>query len=413
MDSQNGLFMIKYRKLLNSDTQHSTHNMTEKKTFLLAAVLGLSFSIACSLLADELDAVQEADLQNPLMRSALAFLENPAPLADSVAATEAEMKTYTEMIPGTNLTFTMVPIKGGKFTMGSPDGEEGRNDDEGPQIEIEVKPFWMEEHETTWLAFEQFALKHLRQGRRQTDVLTERERLADALAAPTNLWGISDSHDNKGKAGYPAAGMTIYAAQVYCKWLTAITGRYYRLPTEAEWEYACRAGTATRFSFGDDEGDIDDYAWWFDNTMGDVQQVKQLKPNPWGLYDMHGNVAEWVLERYAADTYANRQPGTFATPVRPALSRVGGQDGINVVRGGSADSDEPADLRSARRLRYDERWRADDPQFPKSIWWITNNPSVGFRVVRPLEPPKTEEEAKLYEPDPQIWLEYRKTNTRD
>ncbi|MCL2005689.1 MAG: formylglycine-generating enzyme family protein [Planctomycetaceae bacterium] len=387
--------------------------MKEKKAYLLAAVLGLSLALACPVAADEADPEREAAMKNPLFQSAMTFLANPAPLPDSVAATEAEMKSYTETIPGTNITFTMVPIKGGKFTMGSPASEEGRNDDEGPQIEIEVKPFWMEEHETTWLAFEQFALRYLRQNRGVSDTLTERERLADALAAPTNLWGISDSHNNKGKAGYPAAGMTMYAAQVYCKWLTAITGRYYRLPTEAEWEYACRAGTATRFSFGDDDGDLDDYAWWFDNTMGDVQQVKQLKPNPWGLYDMHGNIAEWVLERYAADTYANRQPGTFAAPVRPALTRVGGQDGINVVRGGSADSDESADLRSARRLRYDERWRADDPQFPKSIWWIVNNPSIGFRVVRPLEPPKTEEEAKLYEPDPEIWFEYQKSNSRD
>jgi formylglycine-generating enzyme required for sulfatase activity len=306
----------------------------------------------------------------------------------------------------------MIPIKGGKFKMGSPDSEEGRNDDEGPQIEVEVQPFWMGEHETTWREFEQFALKHLRAGRRGTDTLTARDRLADALAAPTAPWGGGDSQKNRGKDGYPAAGITLYAAQVYCKWLTSLTGRYYRLPTEAEWEYACRAGTTTAYSFGDDSDDLDEYAAWFSNSMGDAQRVKTKKPNPWGLYDMHGNVAEWVLELYAKDTYAQRKPGTFATPVKPAVSIMGDRDGINVLRGGSFEHEE-ADLRSASRHRYNEGWRAGDPQYPKSIWWLTDAEHVGFRVVRPLQPPKTEEEAKQYEPDPNVWLEYSLRNSRD
>ena len=383
------------------------------KRTILTAALGLSLALVPPLFAqDEDDPQREEDRRNPIFQSSLTFLANPVPVADSVATTEAEMKPYTDKIPGTELTFKMVPIKGGKFMMGSPDSEEGRSDDEGPQVEVEVQPFWMEEHETTWLHFEQFAMQHLQRNRRESDTLTARDRIADALAAPTNLWGTSDSHDNKGKPGYPATGMTLYAAQMYCKWLTALTGRYYRLPTEAEWEYACRAGSTTMFSFGDDEGNLDDYAQWFDNTLGDVERVKQLKPNAWGLYDMHGNVAEWVLENYAKDTYAHREPGTFAAPVKPPVHRLGMDDGINVVRGGDADTDEPADLRSARRQHYDERWRADDPQFPRSIWWLTNNGHIGFRVVRPLHPPKTEEELKLYEPDPNIWFEYRKVNTR-
>ena len=371
----------------------------------------IAFGLVSPLFAEELDPQREEDKKNPIFQSSLTFLSDPVPVADSVANTEAEMKPYTETIPGTSLTFKMVPIKGGKFMMGSPDSEDGRLDDEGPQIDVEVKPFWMEEHETTWLQFEQFAILYLQRNRRGDNV-TERDRIADALAAPTPLWGTSDSHDNKGKAGYPAAGMTIYAAQMYCKWLTALTGRYYRLPTEAEWEYACRAGTTTAFSFGEDDADIDEYAWWFDNSLGDVQQVKKLKPNAWGLYDMHGNVAEWVLERYASDTYANRQPGSFAAPVRPAATLVSNRDPINVVRGGSADSDEPSELRSARRLQYNEDWRADDPQFPRSIWWLTNNGAVGFRVVRPLHPPTTDDDLKQYEANPAIWLDYRSVNSR-
>ena len=400
------------RMTRNRSTAFDAETAIMKKTTLTAA-LGLSLAFISPLFAQYDDPQKEEDMKNPIFQSSLTFLANPLPVADSAATTEAEMKPYVETIPGTELTFKMIPIKGGKFMMGSPESEEGRSDDEGPQIEVEVLPFWMEEHETTWLQFGQFALRDLQRNRRENDTLIARDRLADALAAPTNLWGTSSSHDNKGKQGYPATGMTIYAAQMYCKWLTALTGRYYRLPTEAEWEYACRAGSTTAYSFGDDDGDLDDYAWWFDNTLGDgVERVKQLKPNAWGLYDMHGNVAEWVLERHAADTYANRQPGTFAAPVRPAATLIGNMDPRNVVRGGDADTDEPADLRSARRLHYDESWRVDDPQFPRSIWWLTNAPAVGFRVVRPLDPPKTEEELKLYEADPAIWLEYRARNPR-
>ena len=394
-----------------------------KKTLQFAVTLLLSVAMVSPLYADREAFIARLladhpncpialeDTRNPVFQSSLTFLENPVPVAGSVATTEAEMQTYAEIIPGTELTFRMIPIKGGTFTMGSPDDEEGREDCEGPQIEVTVKPFWMGEHEVTWLEFRQFALLDLQRSR-GADTPTERERTADAFAFPTPPWGIPPGMENANRAGYPAAGMTIFAAQMYARWLTAVTGRYYRLPTEAEWEFAARAGTTTAFSFGDDGDAAEDYAWFFDNALGEPAQVGQLKPNPWGLYDMHGNVAEWVLERWNANTYAQRQPGTYARPVSPPVSRLGQLDGINVLRGGSADSEEPADLRSARRIRYDETWRRDDPQFPKSIWWLTNAPHVGFRLVRPLEPPATEEEARIYEPNPENWFDYRRTNSR-
>ena len=377
-----------------------------KKTFLLVLMLGLCVGIVCPLLADE---------NNPIFKSSLTFLENPVPVADSVATTEAEMKTYTEKIPGTELTFKMVAIKGGKFKMGSPATEKDRQADEGPQVEVEVHPFWMEEHETTWKEFEQFALKHLRRNRKETDTLSVGDQLADAMAAPTNPWEIGKiSHNNSGKVGYPASGMTLYCAQAYCKWLTAITGRYYRLPTEAEWEYACRAGTTTAYSFGDDPDELDDYAWWFDNTTGEgSQKIKTKKPNAWGLYDMHGNLSEWVIEQYAADTYANRKPGTFAAPVKTPVIKVGSEDVGHIARGGNCDDDEPKNFRSARRLNSTAAWKGQDPQYPKSVWWMTDAPFVGFRVVRPLNPPKTEAEAAPYELDPKIWAEYFEKSGRE
>lgn len=348
-------------------------------------------------------------MKNPLLTSSLESLKDPIPAADSEAKTEAEMKSYSEKIPGTELTFKMVPIKGGKFLLGSPDSEENRLEDEGPQVEVEIKPFWLGESETTWKEFEQFALKIMRQSRaeRQTE-LSARERLVDALAAPTAPYDIgSISHDNAGKPGYPASGMTAYCAQMYCKWLTMSTGRYYRLPTEAEWEYACRAGTETAFSFGDNDEAVDDYAWYFANSEGTSQKVKQLKPNPWGLYDMHGNLSEWVLEQYAADTYKNIKPNGL--PAKKMASSGFGQ----VARGGNCEDDDTANLRSARRLYSVEDWKLQDPQFPQSIWWVTDASYVGFRVLRPLEPPKTDEEAAMYDPDPKCWLDYTELNQRD
>ena len=242
---------------------------------------------------------------------------------------------------------------------------------------------------------------------------TARERVADAFAAPTNIWGATESYANRGKPGYPATSMTIYAAQAYCQWLTIMTGRDYRLPTEAEWEYACRAGSDGAYSFGNDADNINDFAWHFDNSNERVQQVKQKKPNAWGLYDMHGNVAEWVLEQHAVDTYEHRKPNMFGAPIRASITRFGlWVTRENIVRGGHFDDELPG-LRSARRLYSGAAWNQTEPGFPHSIWWLTDAPFVGFRIVRPLEPPKTEEEAKLYDPNPEVWKEYHWINRRE
>ena len=167
-----------------------------------------------------------------------------------------------------------------------------------------------------------------------------------------------------GKEGYPAICMTQFAAKMYCKWLSAKTGRYYRLPTEAEWEYACRAGTTTAYSFGDDPEKLGDYAWYFDNSDEKYHKVGQKKPNPWGLYDMHGNVAEWCLDQYVADRYKQLGGKLVENPL-VAVTKTYPQ----VVRGGSWADEAPL-LRSAARRGSSKDWKSQDPQIPQSIWYL-------------------------------------------
>jgi len=366
------------------------------------------------------DSPEEAKLK-PIYTPGIEFLSNPIPVADSEAKTAAEMKPYIESITGTTVTFKMVPIPGGKFLLGSPDDEADREDHEGPQIEVEIAPFWMEEHEVTWAEFQQFQQYLLRDSRRSRDpdTRTDREKTVDGMARPTPAYDISSiSYSKSSKLDHPASGMSAYAGQVYCKWLTAATGRYYRLPTEAEWEYACRAGTTTAFSFGDDPDDLKAYGWFFDNVDDGYNKVMAKKPNAWGLYDMHGNVAEWVLGLYDENAYQKFKDGEIKSLLiqgkwdtdMKAMMHVASGAGY-LARGGYCDL-FAEECRSAARIVAQENWKEQDPMFPKSIWYYTEAPFVGFRIIRPLEPPKTAEECKLYEPSPEVHAEYALLNVR-
>ncbi|TDJ70645.1 MAG: formylglycine-generating enzyme family protein [Planctomycetota bacterium] len=312
------------------------------------------------------------------------------PAAD--AATPGEMRPYSELVPGAPARFDMVPIAGGTFSMGSPEDEGDRKQSEGPQHEVAVEPFWMGRYEVTWDEYHVFMLKLDLDLRKAGESESHpQDKWADAVSRPTPPYVPM----NFGMAieGCPATGVTQLAAKQYTKWLSMKTGRFYRLPSEAEWEYACRAGTKTAYSFGDDPDEIDDYAWHFDNAGDAYHPVGEKKPNPWGLYDMHGNVAEWVLDRYDTGYYATLPDGTAQSPIAwPAELYP------RVVRGGSWD-DDPDGLRSAARLGSKKGWKVQDPQLPKSIWYHTDASFVGFRVVRPLHEPTAEEKARYWEPD--------------
>ncbi|MDP6539081.1 MAG: formylglycine-generating enzyme family protein [Planctomycetota bacterium] len=324
--------------------------------------------------------------------------EGPAPLLDvegADASVEADMGVYRERLPGSQVSFEMVPIPGGRFSMGSPPDEEDREDDEGPEHAVEISPFWLGRCEVTWDEYYEFMLK-LDVARREGGAAQPQpsDPWADAVSRPTPPYVPMDFE--MGVEGCPAVCMTQFAARQYTRWLSMKTGRFYRLPTEAEWEYACRAGTETAYSFGDDPDDLDEYAWYFDNADDAYHPVGSKRANPWGLYDMHGNVAEWVLDGHDASFYGSlaeapdavtRDPVAWPTKLYP-----------RVVRGGSWD-DDPELLRSAARRGSRKGWKVQDPQLPKSIWYLTDASFVGFRVARPLaESPELTRE-RVWGPD--------------
>ncbi len=313
-----------------------------------------------------------------LFLSSLPFWVQAQPAADT-----SPFEAYTQPIPGTDISFRMVPVEGGTYWMGSPESEAHRDTDEGPQIRVRVEPFWMGAHEVTYQEYYIFRQKELdRAPEGQEDKWD-----ADAVARPSPPYG--DPTMGMGKDDAPVVNITQYAALQYCKWLSEKTGIFFRLPTEAEWEYACRAGARTAYSFGDDPATADDYAWHYGNSYEQYQKVGTKKPNPWGLYDMHGNVSEWTLDQYEADFYQSfRDSNLVLNPWRKP-------DRLHprTVRGGSW-YDDIEDHRCASRIRSSMKWKERDPQVPKSFWWNTDAPFVGFRIIRPYHQPSlTEREA--------------------
>jgi formylglycine-generating enzyme required for sulfatase activity len=280
---------------------------------------------------------------------------------------------YTQKIPGTAATFDMAPIPAGTFWMGSTDPSFP---DQQPQHAVQLDAFWMGTHEVTWDAFELFLDKQYEQTITEGGVPAR----VDALSRPSLPY--LDMTFGMGKEGKPAVGMTQYGALQYCHWLYLKTGIFYRLPTEAEWEYAARAGSKDRFFFGNDPAALGDYAWFAGNSKESTQVVGTKKPNPWGLHDIYGNVTEWTVDQYAPDFYGN-------SPAANPVNR-GSKLYPHALRGGNFASTE-ADLGAAFREQSSPAWKRIDPQIPKSQWWFPEAPFVGMRLVRPLIPPIPEE----------------------
>jgi sulfatase modifying factor 1 len=303
--------------------------------------------------------------------------------AMTVSAQDNLPKKYTETITakdGTKYTIDMVLIPGGEFTMGSPAGEADRAENEGPQRKVKLDPFYVCTTETT---LELFMVYYQETGTAKKEFVEVQEAKkneepakdgVNAITGPTPVYGdMTMGYSKK----HPAIGMTWHNATTFCKWLSQKTGKTYRLPTEAEWEYASRAGSTGAFGVCDNADGLKDYAWYGETANVEPHAVGTKKPNAFGLYDMQGNVREWVQDFYS--------PTAYADAAKENLNPTGPKDGkVHVARGGFYDS--PAkDLRCAARAFEEDWWRMNDPQIPKSKWWLPQIDSVGFRVACPVQ----------------------------
>jgi formylglycine-generating enzyme required for sulfatase activity len=299
-------------------------------------------------------------------------------------------KNFTETVPGTSVAFNMIAVTGGTFKMGSPADEPYRKDDEAPVREVTVSSFYMGEVEVVWSDYEAFFRETRSEGRIDPKVIMEKNlNPVDGVSGPTPFYGQVDQGWGFGKS--PAITMSHYAAQTYCQWLSLKTGKKYRLPTEAEWEYAARGNTSTPYFFegnpkkftrdrwwnsvfGVDTAVINTYVIYAENSGGRTHHADNVASNPFGLKNMLGNVMEYCSDWYSETAYSET-PDKVTDPRGP-------ESGVeHVIRGGSFTSDAK-DLRIAcRDYSRTEEWLKTDPQSPKSIWWLSDCIKIGFRVV--------------------------------
>lgn len=290
-----------------------------------------------------------------------------------------DFKAYDQQVPGSKFNIKMVPIPAGSFAMGSPETDKARKADEGPVRKVNIGAFWMASFEITHDIFDIFF----------RDEAISVGSGVDAVTRPTPQyidlsWGMGKT------GGYPVNSMSQDAAMMFCRWLYKKTGIFYRLPSEAEWEYACRAGSTSVYPFGDNPKELGKYAWFKGNSKNKYQKVGQKLPNAWGLYDMLGNVSEWTLDQYD-EKYFELVKDNSTQPVITPSKRY-----PKSVRGGSYLDDATA-LRSASRQHSEPSWNKRDPQIPRSRWWLTDAMFVGFRIIRPLQQPSKEEAEAFYD----------------
>jgi len=270
--------------------------------------------------------------------------------ASPTPAAEADFKNYTQNLPGSTVKFDMIAIPPGEIMVGGPAKEAGRDPADPAQRKVRIKRFWLGKYEVTWDEF----LPFVRIDRAQIARVEEHFVIdLDGITHPSQPHG-SPYRELGDKGNQPALGMGWPTAENYCQWLSKKTGRHYRLPTEAEWEYACRAGSFTAYYWGDNPADAKDYAWYKDNAKEAPHPVGRLKPNKYGLFDMAGNVGEWCAK---------------SDPKGPP-----------VLRGG-AFTEECAKLSSSARMLETAEWNELDPNEPRSVWWLSSADFSGFRVA--------------------------------
>ena len=245
----------------------------------------------------------------------------------------AKLEPYTETLPGSVVKIQMLPIPGGTVNI--------------RKTPVIVKPFWMAQTEIPWEAYDVF----LASGP-PSPAYDQTDYPVDAIARPSHSYILPDL--GWGHNGYPAINVSFISTQMFCRWLTSATGKKYRLPTEAEWELACRAGYPQRTpgAWKIDKALLEKSAWHAGNSDRLTHPVGKKSPDKLGLYDMLGNTGEWATDL----------------------------EGKPVLCGGTF-LDGPPGITPTMRRRWTPKWQATDPQFPKSRWWLADGKFVGFRIV--------------------------------
>lgn len=288
-------------------------------------------------------------------------------------------KSYTQELENVAKGIDMVAIPEGLAKLG--------NAKDKSQVQVKLDAFWIGKYEIPWDIYELFVFKSADVTKKGKD-----EKAVDGVTRPTPPY--LDMTFGMGKNGFPAVGMTQYNAIQFCKWLYLTTGIFYRLPTEAEWEYACRAGSTTAYFFDDNPEQLGKYAWFADNSEGKTHPLGSKEPNVWGIYDMYGNAAEWTADQYVSDYYKQFKgkiadnPTTLPTKLYPIA-----------IRGGSF-KDAADRVTSSGRIASDPDWKIRDPQTPKSNWWFPDAPFVGLRIVRPVKSPSKADIDSYYNKKP-------------
>lgn len=251
------------------------------------------------------------------------------PSAAQNPAAGAKLQPYTETIPKTVVKIQMVPIPGGTVKIGTK--------------AVPVKPFYMARTETPWEAYDAFTASGP-----SSPPYDQTDFPADAIARPSKSYILPDL--GWGHNGYPVINVSFISTEMFCRWLSSVTGKKYRLPTEAEWEQACRGGATGPWKL--DKPTLEKTAWYAGNSGKLTHPVAKKAPNKFGLYDILGNVGEWATD----------------------------PDGKPVLCGGTF-LDAPAGISPTNTRRWQPSWQATDPQIPKSRWWLSDGKFVGFRVV--------------------------------
>lgn len=298
-------------------------------------------------------------------------------LMSNIALYGQQFTDYSQAVKNEKFNIEMVAINGGTFNMGAETSDQSRESNEKPQHEVSVDDFWIGKYEITWEQYDAFVYGKFDDAQFESPSKLK-EMGIDGVSGATAPY--VDMSFGMGKESYPAVNMTQYAAIMYCKWLTSKTGIFYRLPTEAEWEYVCKKGKT------DNVSDIKNIAWFEDNSNEKYQKTGSKQQNQLGIHDLLGNVSEWVMDQYSTEYYASspkNNPWNVPTKLYP-----------RAIRGGSW-KDTASKLCCTARQGSNPKWKRRDPQIPKSDWWNTDAPFIGFRVIRPKIQP-TQDQIEKY-----------------